>query len=335
MEVCSACFTDDEIKKFIHAFSTRKAYCRYCGKKDVPVIDISEVLDFFEELIALYTPDKNGIPILEMINRDWEIFSLIGGKDLLNKLLEMLKSEIKTSQTKVNYIPDLKYNIHLWDKLKRELKWERRYFPNISFMENAGWDAFFSELVEYSDQKTFYRARIHQSDNMSPYKKQEMGVPDNLKVKPGRANPQGIPYLYLSDSELTTLYETRALFKDELSIGKFKVKKGITLKLFDFTCRPSAFVANGFLNSFAKGILLKNKISEDLSKPIRRYDSTIDYVPTQFICEYLNYKIGADGLIFDSSLHSEGQNVVIFNPDKLECVEVNKRIVTALDLRFD
>ena len=51
-----------------------------------------------------------------------------------------------------------------------------------------------------------------------------MGCPPNKLTSSGRANPQGIPYLYLSKTPETTLYETRASYLDELSIGKFKIK---------------------------------------------------------------------------------------------------------------
>jgi hypothetical protein len=38
------------------------------------------------------------------------------------------------------------------------------------------------------------------------------------------ANPSGIPFLYLSENEKTVVYEVRASYLDELSIGVFKAK---------------------------------------------------------------------------------------------------------------
>ena len=58
-------------------------------------------------------------------------------------------------------------------------------------------------------------------------------------------------------------------------------------------------------SSVDKGIIgeLRIKaISDDLSRPMRRYDSIVDYVPTQFICEYIKYTAKADGIAFKSSL---------------------------------
>ena len=38
-------------------------------------------------------------------------------------------------------------------------------------------------------------------------------------ASPGRANPKGIPYLYITTDEKTILYETRATYLDYVTIG--------------------------------------------------------------------------------------------------------------------
>jgi RES domain. len=58
-------------------------------------------------------------------------------------------------------------------------------------------------------------------------------------------------------------------------------------------------------------------------KPLRRFDTEIEYVPTQLICEYCKQN-GADGIQFNSSLHQGGVNVVLFNPSDAQCVGVSK-----------
>lgn len=52
---------------------------------------------------------------------------------------------------------------------------------------------------------------------------------------------------------------------------------------------------------------------------MRRKDTAIDYVPTQFICEYIKYTTEAQGIAFSSSLYDKGVNYVIFNPLDFEC----------------
>jgi thiamine transporter ThiT len=91
----------------------------------------------------------------------------------------------------------------------------------------------------------------------------------------------------------------------------------------------------GDLENYCRRTLLKKRIGKDLSKPIRRYDSKIEYVPTQFICEFLRYVIGADGIIFNSSLNPEGQNVVLFDDQLVECIEVKQYAVSGMDISFE
>ena len=142
----------------------------------------------------------------------------------------------------------------------------------------------------------------------------------------GRANPSGIPYLYLSDNAETVLYEVRAAYLDELTIGVFKLEDHIgSIKIVDFTEDTSLFQP-GKVNETIKGRLLRSIISRDLSKPMRRYDSDIEYVATQFICEFIKIFTGASGIRFSSSLHPSGTNLVIFDQALMTCTKVILKI---------
>jgi hypothetical protein len=156
------------------------------------------------------------------------------------------------------------------------------------------------------------------------------------KVLAGRANPQGIPFLYLSEAKSTTLYEIRASYLDEISIATFKIIEPI--KLIDFTSalQVSIFDASqqfSTLDEFVIGILLKKKISADLSRPQRRYDSELEYIPTQFICEFIKHLTGADGIKFSSSLDSDiGNNIVLFATKKVECIAVERVRINKINI---
>ena len=82
--------------------------------------------------------------------------------------------------------------------------------------------------------------------------------------------------------------------------------------------------------------VLFDAISSDLSKPLRSFDSELEYIPTQYICEYFKY-IGADGIMFKSSLRQNGKNLVLFYPNKATCVnvlpyEINKIFIECKDV---
>jgi len=55
---------------------------------------------------------------------------------------------------------------------------------------------------------------------------------------------------------------------------------------------------------------------------MRRYDTEIDYIPTQFICEFIKVFSGVHGIKFRSSLHTEGNNIVIFDQNIMVCESV-------------
>lgn len=80
---------------------------------------------------------------------------------------------------------------------------------------------------------------------------------------------------------------------------------------------------------------MRKIISADLSIPLRRYDSEIEYIPTQFICEFIRNFTGADGILFNSSLHNGGKNVVLFGQDKVECISVKMYRITKVDIEAE
>ena len=94
-------------------------------------------------------------------------------------------------------------------------------------------------------------------------------------------------FLYLSDNEETVLYEVRASYLDELSIGEFHLKQECkTVSIVDFTKDIMLFQSEN-VAKIIKARLLRDRISKELSKPMRRYDTDIEYIPTQFICEFI------------------------------------------------
>lgn len=96
---------------------------------------------------------------------------------------------------------------------------------------------------------------------------------------------------------------------------------------------------NGLIS--LKDAIIKKKviesISSDLSKPLRRYDSELEYVPTQLICEYCKGIVDsdgatADGITFESSLHKGGRNFVLFDESSAKCIRVDSHEITKIDI---
>lgn len=85
--------------------------------------------------------------------------------------------------------------------------------------------------------------------------------------------------------------------------------------------------------TLAKRKLLVRALSQDMSRPMRRFDSTVEYVPTQFICEYVQMTQFVSGIRFSSSVYPKGTNVVIFNPKLMYCVAVKDYNISDLDIK--
>jgi len=65
-----------------------------------------------------------------------------------------------------------------------------------------------------------------------------------------------------------------------------------------------------------------------MSKVLRRSDSKLDYVPTQYIIDFIksiehNGTQEYDGIEYNSTTNPGGYNLAIFNPDLFECIDVD------------
>lgn len=319
MKICANCFNDIEIKESVEGMPRENGICECCGAEG-DVVDISEVEDFFCELLSLFEKDDNGRPVSVIIEQDWNIFSSIASSDkILGDILNRNNFAYSINDN-VSYIQDVKECFNVWDELKKEVQTEKRYFYNIGAFD---WAAYIKSNVKIDKGTVYYRSRVTPAnqDSLAP---KDMGCPPAEKATAGRANPIGIPYLYLCDNIDTTFYEIRAVYLDRISVGRFVTQRD--LNLVNFNNSTNLFYAfnsenNDSLIDVIKHKILFKKISADLSKPLRRYDTEIEYVPTQLICEYCKHN-RADGIMFKSSLHQSGTNIVLFNKDDAECTEV-------------
>lgn len=333
MKICANCFNDEEIKNFIISSSTEISRCDFCNEEDC-IIEISELFDFFTEFIELFCPDENSSTNLaQILNNHWNIFSSDDSAiNILNHLYET--GLIKYSPTaKVGYIDEILECKHIWNKLKEEVSSKSRFFTDISTFP---WYNFIQPNYTLNQNTPLYRARILPDGSDKLYPK-DMGCPPPIKTPAGRANPLGIPYLYLCDNKETTLYETRSVYLDRVCIGTFRTIRNLQLVNFNNLINPFyAFTtSDGSLSlvDAVKSHIIMESISKDLSKPLRRFDTELEYVPTQFICEYCKLN-EADGIMFASSLHPHGQNIVLFNPNDAKCTKVDYVEVNKVEISF-
>ena len=328
MWVCKDCFADEEIRKDVENNSTEEGRCDVCGKIGKRC-DISVFADFFVSVIKLFKTDINSQDtFFSILEKDWNIFTDSQcARTILAEVIRISGLAINL-EDKVSYSDDIVARASVWEQLKIEVKENYRYFVDHEKFDSY---ADLSPSATLKEGSFLFRARIT-PDGQKKLKPKNMGCPDKGKATAGRANPLGIPYLYLCKDEETTFYEVRSVYLDRLSIGKFQIQRD--LNIVDFNSKSSLFLSFDGTNSLSDTVvkkLIQDAISRDLSKPMRRYDTELEYIPTQLICEYCK-RNNADGICFNSSLHSGGVNYVLFNPDDAKCIRVDSREIKSIKI---
>ena len=335
MYICKDCFLDEELRSEINANAVINGVCDVCGKEG-KLMDFSDFHGFFNALLSLFSlTDNSNKTIVDIIQDKWHIFK---DKDVAKILLSDI---ISTSHldysidTCVDYTNEIQDRVAVWDRLKNSVKENSRFFTNMD--EFAQYEYLTAGKSLHIGQK-LYRSRVTPI-GQKKIKWDKMGCPPKELTTAGRANPIGIPYLYLSDSAKTTYFEVRAVYLDKLSVGTFRIEKD--LKLIDFVYDVNLFLSYNDGSVPLKETIIKRKvieaISSDLSKPLRRYDSEIEYVPIQLICEYCRRIVDsegatADGITFESSLHKGGRNYVLFDESAAKCISVDSHEITRIDI---
>lgn len=316
-----------------------KAIRMYLTEKSVDD-DFSQLQDFLYSLVTIFEYSVTGVPLYAILQEDWVLFS---SHDACRTVLDSIihsdpsafaRDGITDNNTPVVYKPVITDCVAVWETLKDDIKNHHRFTTDLKKLEAAGWRTLLDNQYTLDPDGTFYRARIH-------YKKtdhfgiNDMGARERGDCPAGRANPEGIPYLYLSEEPKTTFFETRVNMHDVVSVGEFKLVSRDPLNVEDLTeidLNEMEELLDVDVMTLAKRKLLIRALSRDMSNPMRRFDSMIEYVPTQFICEYVQLTQNVSGIRFSSSVYSKGTNLVIFNPDLMHCVAVNDYSIKSLDI---
>lgn len=327
MNCCPNCFNDLEIKAIISGLATTIGNCDICGNFDEKKIDLTELVDYFTPILDLYeSEDGSSVSIYRKLADDWNIFADERySKSILGEMFSGSSySDLLTHNVKPNYIDDTE-SVEIWNDFTEEIKSKNRFFiSNNIFVRDIIEKLLKYHTLDLRCGKKFYRGRICNSSTGLTV--EELGAPPSTKACPGRANPQGISYLYLAEKEETTLYEVRASFLDYVSIGEFELIKDIKIVALRDISNISPFLPDLDLKEYVRNKNILFQFSSALSKPLRRIDSDLEYLPTQYLCEYIK-SLGIDGVEYASAMHSGGVNYAFFDESKFTPVRVfNKEI---------
>ncbi|UUX35187.1 RES family NAD+ phosphorylase [Fundicoccus culcitae] len=351
MKCCVNCFKDSEIIGIVSGVKT-EGDCDFCGSTNVAIcnLDYPELKNNFERLLDVYAPVsefKGEIPrhktdmIKNILSRDWSIFNLEPEK-IDRFLMELLQEQYQANPelfdgpvllkgtNQEDYLKQFSIlGVHTWEDFTTEIKTKNRFHTEIINKDLLRRIVNFCNDT-YQEGQVFYRARIMTAGEN--FTKEEMGPPPPGKASAGRANPEGISCLYLSDSRDTTLHETRSGMHDAVTVGTFILRNDIEVVDLTAIDKISPFLMQD-IDLIAANIDHLRKIGNEISKPLRRHESTLNYLPTQFISDYIK-SIGLAGIKYESTMRNNGINLAIFDENLFECTEVENYNISAISYSF-
>lgn len=328
MHCCPNCFADDFLKREIQAKSTIKGKCSYCGSEKVEIIFPETLLDRFEPLLDLYEADTKGQSIVDLIQSDWNVFAITDSK-AQQRLIQKIMGSVSLLRVrfKSKHLQD-KQNIEQWERFREELKHNNRFFPNSAPDKDqiTPLGKYIGTIIKKGSQ-VFYRSRISNQDK--PYPPNKMGKPPSKQVGNGRANPIGIPYLYVASTIDTAISEIRGHKGERVTVAEFQLIRDLELAdLRDPKNKISPFELNeeDEVALIYKNMPFLEHLGKELSRPIIPSEANLEYLPSQYLCELFK-QIGFHGIIYQSSI-SDGHNYVIFSDRRLKAVNTGQYLIT-------
>lgn len=359
MICCENCFKDSEIKSIIKSHS-KSGKCDLCGIDNVNVYDTEHddyLIELFEGLFDIYVEEdkfenkshKDKMKLLkDELKENWDIFEDSITPYMIKEIISNVcndyfesRKTLLTSRVAFLRLTDSEYldnnsivGRYDWDIFVESIKNKYRFHTDI-FVKKIlkEYCQYLVRTIKKGD--VFYRARISDFDG---YSLDKMGAPPKKIVNAGRINPEGMSYLYLADSQNTTIYETRASLHDYVCIGKFEAL--CDMKVIDLTELENISVFSADLDyafhAINRGHL--KRINEEVARPVRSSDSNLEYLPTQYICDYIKSIQNEDnpgeqvyqGIMYESTMISTSYNLAVFNPKLFECTEIEIKNITSV-----
>lgn len=344
---CTECFLDYYLKKHIREEGA-KGNCDFCGSKRVYIINPKELKEWFDPLVNLYTAQVEFLPmellkenegrfIWEILTEDWSVFDdWEVGENIIQEMYGGYRDDPPLFLD--NYVEreddfygqeDLSDKLkNQWDEFSKEIKHGNRFFPEKKMDTNL-----IGEILSFSSRKIsglrlLHRARL--STNGKKLLPKSMGRPPKTKAIEGRANPVGIPYLYLASDINTAISEKRPQLTDKITVGKYKVKKKLNVIDLRNPQIGSPFKWGDKLDFVLEVQGFLQMLGFILSKPVKKDREPLEYLPTQYLCELIKNE-GFEGVMYKSN-YSEGYNIVLFDDSKVECTDTRLYMVKSVKI---
>ena len=239
-------------------------------------------------------------------------------------------------------------NFRSWQSyhcFKQVVKRKNRYFYDLDikdFLQTVLETAKSREEI-LKDGSILWRSQL--GNDWEPYYEEDKYIDDipcafkPERMKPlkdtaseGRANPKGIPYLYLSTDMNTAMAEVRPWTGSYISLAQFKLLRDVTI----INCSSDDKGTTIYLKEPGpkeRRIAVWRDIDKAFSRPVTQNESTADYVPTQIIAEFFKNN-GFGGIAYRSSL-DEGHNIVLFDLNVADLINCTLHETREISFKFN
>lgn len=341
--ICAAHIKDDYLKNYIKK-SGNIGKCSYCNSRR-KVVKFEDFYSILEVGINYLFEDANESRYINHDNEhglDGDTFLAydivyedmlelgIDDDEICKDLLKKLDEDIVYCRSD-EFGDETDFYTDEWNHFKEVVKHKARfvfyfndvfkgYFHSnpISILNNIQ-----SEIIKLNLFKTIspstliYRCTQHKNkdDVKSDGKRIASNPVENCKGQ-NRMSPAGISMFYGSEDKGICVEEAVNFSKDTepfYTIAKFTPKQD--LKLIDLTSFPELpSIFDAVKNKYRESIMFLKSFAKDISKPIKESDTSIEYVPTQIITEYIKFnpKLEVDGIIYNSAKDNSIANYVLF-----------------------
>ena len=358
MICCVDCFKDKEIKAAIE-IANRSGDCPICGKTNTWIYnsdldkDETSFEDMLGDIIEIYVseselphtyPSEGKKLISECLCEDWSIFS--GTPSDVFKIVKrivdnslFLNEKILVESVGIPQLYDEEYLLrnsimgkHSWEEFKKSLRNINRFHNDYINLELLR-EILRIAKISIPAGECFYRARVSNEKGKAGFKRKEMWAPPDDIASPGRANSKGQSCLYLSNRKKTTVKEIRAHAFDYVTIATFKLNREINVLDLCSITHNSPFYANTDKVDFLINEQILHAIERDLAKPMSRWDSELDYLPTQYISDFAKF-CGYDGVRYYSTFDKDAYNIALFNSNVCSCIYHRNFLIGDLDYKL-
>jgi len=314
---CPECFDDRGLRKDIFPLlGPANGTCDFCGTHDVDLVEPRLLATYFELLANVYEPSTPGKSLVEWMKEDWALFShprmdVLRAKELLTQIFDDRDLVHKSFVPSASYKSD---GLVKWETLRDEMMYSNRWFLDVS-IDTDRLEALLVHLPADNLPNHWFRARPQ--NDTGAYTIDRMGAPPKRLASHGRANPAGIPYLYLGSRPETAAAEIRPHTGELVCVADFTVAsplRAIDLRNPRRLVSPFLLADASAIGQLRADIPFLERLGEELTRPVLPSGAAIDYIPSQYLCEFIK-KCGYDGVVYRSSV-GDGINLALFDPTK-------------------